>query len=112
MVQLIFVKVTVYPGLHIVKTESNKCVARPGMTWATWAAAKKSGKSRVLVCVDCTLSSVGRWALKGTAVKTMFVAGALVVKKWLVPPESRMAHCFMVAASTLIVLRRMEPARV
>jgi hypothetical protein len=50
--------------------------------------------------------------MRGTAVRTMFVAGASVVKKWLVPPESRMAHHFMVAASTLIVLRRMEPARV
>jgi hypothetical protein len=112
MVQLIFVEVTVHPGLHIVMTESNKCVARPGMTWAAWAAARKSGKSRVQVCADCTLSSFGRWAIRGAAVRTMFVAGALVVKKWLVPPESRMAHRFMVAASTLIVLRRMEPARV
>jgi hypothetical protein len=49
--------------------------------------------------------------MRGTAPRTMFVAGALFVKKWLVTPESRMAHCFMVAASTLIVLRRMEAAR-
>jgi hypothetical protein len=48
----------------------------------------------------------------GTAARTMFVADALVVKKCLVAPESRMAHCFMVAASTLMVLRRMEAARV
>jgi hypothetical protein len=39
------------------------------------------------------------------------MAGALVVKKWLVAPESRMTHHFMVAASTLIVWRRMEAAR-
>ncbi len=43
--------------------------------------------------------------------RTMFVAGALVVKKWLIAPESTMARCFMVAALTLIVLRRMEAAR-
>jgi hypothetical protein len=49
--------------------------------------------------------------MRGTAVRTIIVAGALVVKKWLVTPESRMAHHFMVAASTLIVLRRMEAAR-
>jgi hypothetical protein len=49
--------------------------------------------------------------MRGTAARTMFVAGALVVKKWLVAPESRMVHCVMVAASTLIVLRRMEAAR-
>ncbi len=61
--------------------------------------------------VDCTLSPFGRWAMRGTAARTMFVAGALVVKKWLVALESRMAHCFMVAASSLIVVRWMEVAR-
>ena len=100
-----------HPALHIVTTESNKCDARPGITWAAWAPAGRSGKLRVQVCVDCTLSPFDRRAMRGTATTTMFVAGALVVKKWLAAPESRMAHCFMVAASTLIVLRRMEAAR-
>ncbi len=62
-------------------------------------------------CVDCTLSPFGRQAMRGTVARTMFVAGVLVVKKWLIAPESRMAHCFMMAALTLIVLRRMEAAR-
>jgi hypothetical protein len=57
------------------------------------------------------MSLFGRWAMRGTAAKKMFVAGALVVKKGLVAPESRMVHCFMVVALTLIVLRRMEAAR-
>ncbi len=78
---------------------------------AARALAKRSGKSRKQACVDCTLSPFGRKAMRGTAARTMFVAGALVVKMWLVAPESRMAHCFMVAASTSIVLRRMEAAR-
>jgi hypothetical protein len=111
MVQLIFVKVTVHPALHIVMTESNECDARPDITWTTLAPAGRSGKSRVQVCVDFTLSLFGRCAMRGTAARTMFVAGALVVKKWLIAPESRMAHCFIVAASTLIVLRRTEAAR-
>jgi hypothetical protein len=109
---LIFVKVTVHPALHIVMTESNECDARPGIMWATWVPAERSGKSRVQVCVDCTLSPLGRCTMRGTAARTMFVAGALVVKKWLVALESRMAHRFMVAALTLIVLRRMEAVRV
>jgi hypothetical protein len=46
--------------------------------------------------------------MRGTVARTMFVVGAWVVKKWLIAPESRMAHRFMVAASTLIVLMRME----
>jgi hypothetical protein len=111
MVQVIFVKVTVHRALHIVTTESNKCDARPGITWAAWVLAGKSGKSRVQVCVDCTLSLFGRRAMRGRVASAMLVAGALVVKKWLIALESRMAHSFMVAASTLIVLRRMEAAR-
>jgi hypothetical protein len=111
MVQLIFKKVTVHPALNIVMMESNEFDARPGITWATQAPSGRSGKSRVHVCVNCTLSPFGRRAMRGTAATTMFVAGALVVKKWLIAPESRMAHHFMVAASTLIVLRRMEAAR-
>ncbi len=64
------------------------------------------------VCVDCTLSPLGRQAMRGTAANTMLVAGALVAKKWLIALESRMAHHLMVAAKPLIVLRRMEAARV
>ncbi len=109
--QLIFAKVTVHPALHMVTTESNKCDARSGITWAAWAPAGRSGRLRVQVCVDCTLSPLGRWAMRDTVASRMLVAGALVVKKWLVAPESRMARCLMVAASTLIVLRRMKAAR-
>ncbi len=63
------------------------------------------------MCVACTLSSFGRQAMRGTVARTMFVARALVVKKWLVAPESKMAHYLIVVASTLIVLRRIEAAR-
>jgi hypothetical protein len=111
MVQLIFVKVILHPALHIVTTESNGCDARPGIIWAAWVPAGRSGKSRVQVCVNCTLSPFGRWEMRGTAARTIFVAGALVVKKWLVAPESRLAHHLMVSTLTLIVLRRMEAAR-
>ena len=38
----------------------------------------------------------------------MLVAGASVVRKWLVAPESRMAHHLMAVASFVIVLRRTE----
>jgi hypothetical protein len=100
-----------HPALHIVTTESNKCDARPGITWDARVPAGRSGKSRVQVCDDCTLSPFGRWAMRGTAARTMFVAGALVFEKWLIAPESRMAHRFMVAASKLIVLKRMEATR-
>jgi len=48
--------------------------------------------------------------MRGTSVGTMLVAVASVVRKWLVASESRMAHRLMVAASVVIVLRRMEAA--
>ncbi len=111
MVQLIFVKVTVHPVLHMVTTESNKCDARLVIMWATWAPAGRSGRLRVQVCVNCTLSLLGRQAMRGTVARIMMVAGASVVRNWLIALESRMAHRLMVAASTLIVLRRMEAAR-
>ena len=47
----------------------------------------------------------------GVVVGRILVAGASVVKKWLVAPESRMAHLFMVAALVLIVFNRAEAAR-
>ena len=48
--------------------------------------------------------------MRGTSVGTMVVAGASVVRKWLVAPESRMAHRLMVVASVVIVPRRTEAA--
>ena len=62
------------------------------------------------VWIDCTLSPLGRRAMRGTVAGMMLVAGASVVRKWLVAPESRMAQFLMVAASVEIVLRRMAAA--
>ncbi len=44
------------------------------------------------VCVDCTLSPFGRRATRGTLAAHMLVAGELVVRKWFVVPELRIAH--------------------
>jgi hypothetical protein len=41
--------------------------------------------------------------MRGTVVGVILEAGALVVRKWLVAPESRMAQLLMVAASVDIV---------
>ena len=49
MVQLIFVKVTVHPALHMMTTERRDWDARPGMIWAARAPAGRSGRSRVQV---------------------------------------------------------------
>jgi hypothetical protein len=49
--------------------------------------------------------------MRGIAAGKMLVAGALVVKKWPIAPELRIAHCLIVAALVVIVLRRMEASR-
>ncbi len=90
--------------------DRRECDARPGM-WAFLAAAGSSGRLRVQVCIDCTLSPFGRWATRWTVAAQMFVAGALVVRKWLVAPESRIAHCLMISASVEIVLRSTSAAK-
>jgi hypothetical protein len=49
MVQLIFVKVTVHPALHMVTTEKREWDTRLGMIWAARVPAGRSGRSRVQV---------------------------------------------------------------
>jgi hypothetical protein len=110
MVQLIFVKVTVHPALHMVTMERRECDARLGMMCAVRAPAGRFGRSRVHVWVECMLLPLGRRAMRGTAAGRMLVAGASVVRKWLVAPESRMAHRLMVAASVVMVLSRIKAA--
>ncbi len=105
------VKVTVQPALHIVTMDSRECEARPGMMWAFLVAAGSSGRLRVQVCIDCTLSPFGRRATRGTVALQMFVAGTSVVRKWLVAPELRIAHLLMVLASVEIVLRSTAAAK-
>jgi hypothetical protein len=63
------------------------------------------------VCVERTRSPFWRWATMGTVVGSMFVAGVLVIRKWLVALELRMAPRLMVLVLVLIVLRRIEAGR-
>jgi hypothetical protein len=111
MEHLILVKVMVQPALHIVTMDRREYDARPGMMWAFLAAAGSSGRLRVQVCIDCTLSPFGRWATRGTVAAQMFVTGALVVRKWLVAPKLRIVHRLMVSALVEIVLRSTAAAK-
>ncbi len=49
--------------------------------------------------------------MMGLVVGTMLVAGALVIRKWLVTPELRMAHRLMMLALVLIDFNRTEAAK-
>ena len=48
--------------------------------------------------------------MRGTSAGTMLMAGAYVVRKWLIVPGSRMTHLLMVVALVVIVLKRTEAA--
>ena len=73
------------------------------MMCAVRAAMGSPGMSRVQVWVDCTRSPLGSRAMMGLDVGALFVMGASLVRKWLVAPESRMAHSLIVAASVVMV---------
>jgi hypothetical protein len=103
MVQPIFVKVMLHPALHMVTTKRRECAARLGMMWAVWAQLGRDGRLRVHVWVDDMRSLLGRHATSRTMAGRMLVAGAPIVRKWLVAPESRIAHSLMVLVSVLIV---------
>ena len=77
----ILVKVMVQPALHIVTTDRRECNARPEMMWAFLAVAGSSGRSRVQVCANCTLSPFGRRATRCALAVKMLVAGVFVVRK-------------------------------
>ena len=111
MVHPIWVECTVHPVLHRVTTDRSECEARLGIMWAAWALVGREGMLRVHVCVECTRAPFGRREMMGVVVGRILVAGALVVRKWLVEPESRMTHLLMVLASVLIVFKRSEAAR-
>ena len=111
IVHPIFMKVMVHPALHIVTTDRSECNLRLGMMQAMQAPGGNDGMSRVHVCVERTCSPFGRWVTMGMAVGSMFVACVSDVRKWLVAPESRMAHCLTVLALISIILRRIEAVR-
>jgi hypothetical protein len=101
----------VQPALHKLTTDRSECEVSPRMMWVVQAGGGNEGMLMVHVCVECTCLPFGRWAMMGLVVGTMLVAGALVVRKWLVVPELRMAHRLMVLVSVLIVLNRTEAAK-
>ncbi len=84
MVQAIFVKVTLYPALHMVTTKRRECVARPRMMWAVQTRLGRDRRLRVRVWVDDMHLPLGRNAMSGTMAGRMLVTGAAVVRKWLV----------------------------
>ncbi len=71
----------------------------------------RSGKFSVRVCVDCTRSPLGKRATMGLMACWTLLTGALVMRKLLIAPESKMAQLLMESMSMLIVRRRVAVVR-
>jgi hypothetical protein len=111
IVHPIFVKRTSHLALQSVITLTRECNAKPGMMWARRTAAGSLGKSNMQVCMDCTWSLLGRCATMCLLASCTLVMGALVVRKLLVAPESKMVHLLMVSMSMFTVQRSAAVAR-
>jgi hypothetical protein len=103
MVHPILVKRTSHPALQSGTTLMSECNDNPGMMWARHAMAESLGKSNVHVYVDRTWSLLGRHAMMSLLASCTLVTGASVVRKFLIVPESNIAHLLMVSMSMLTV---------
>ena len=59
---------------------------------AILALAGSSEMARVHVCVELTRAPSGSFTLSGFFASWLSLLGAAMTKKWLVAPESRIAH--------------------
>ena len=75
-------------------TERRECDADPGMICPCLAAFGRWGMSKLHVCVDVTFSPFGIFTIIGLVAGNMSITGVVVMMKWLVAPESRMAQSF------------------
>ncbi len=107
----ISVNSTSHPALHSIAMLMRECEANPGMMWARRAIVGRVGKSSMHVRVDCTRAPLGKHATMGLMARWTLLTGALVVRKLLVAPESKMAQLLMESMLMLTVRRRVAVAR-
>ncbi len=79
------------------------CEANPGMMRARHAVVGRLAKFSMHVCVDCTRSPLGKHATMGLMASWTLLTGALVMRKMLVAPESKMTQMLMEPMSMLTV---------
>jgi hypothetical protein len=86
-VTFVAVNVKAQPLSHIFPTESSECWAKPGRICACLAACGKDGRFNVAVCVDATVTPLGRRTSKGVSESNL----ASARRKCAVHPESKIA---------------------
>ena len=96
---------TSHPALHRVTMETRECEARVGRMCAIRALCGSPSMASSQVWVEQMRSPFGSVAWIGVLVGCLFMLGAVVVRKWLLAPESTMAHWCTVWAVSVIVSR-------
>ena len=104
MVTLILVNVISHPASHNATTESRECDARPGRMYPVRALVGSCGRSSVHCWVDRTLFPSGSVTCICCALPSVDLTCAPVIKKLLVAPESKIAHCLMFSLLKVTVL--------
>ena len=95
---------TSHPALHNFTMESKDWSARPRMMCEILALAGSYGMARLHFRVELTRAPSGSFTLSGYFASWRSVLGAAMTKKWLVAPESSMAHSwtFCMLMSTVL----------
>ena len=101
------VNLTSRPALHSFTTDISNYLARPGMMWQYHAATGSSGMSTYHVWVVCTWSPAGNMTEVGLFATFLLCTGVPKANKWLVAPESNMAHYLILCRLMSIVWRVM-----
>ena len=104
MVTFILVYVTPHPASHNATTESRECDARPGRMYPVRALVGSWGRSSVHCWVDWTLFPSGSVTMICCVLLSIDLTCAPVIKKLLVAPESKIAHCLMFSLLRVTVL--------
>ncbi len=104
IVHPILLNVTSQPALQRLTTEMRECDARLGSMWACRACSGRASMSNLHVCVVQMRSPFGSWARMGAFVGCLSVKGAVVVRKWLLAPESTIAQSHAVLSLSEMVL--------
>lgn len=103
---LVLLNVTSHPALHSVTTDINECEANPGMMCPRRAVIGSPGMFSVHSCVDFTLFPSGRLTVMPSSMRSLLATCAVVIKKLLVAPESRIAHLWILFRVSVIVSNR------
>jgi hypothetical protein len=104
--QPIFVNVTSHPTLQRLMTNMSGWEAMCCRMCACHVHSDSWSSRRVHVCVVQILSPFGSFEKSGVFPSFLLLKGAVVMRKWLLVPESMITHLCMFLSVRMTVLRR------